>query len=430
MCRARYLPSVVLALLLAVACVPPGRAEDDGKIQTNLQAALTQLAEGIGKHLDSRKETTVVVGEFTGPGQAGPGIQEALRRALAALPSPKTAVPVAALEVRGSYYLDEDEEAAAKGDAGLAVLKVEAVFHDSTTGKPLTQLPMAPVRVRNSLDLGKLFAATIFFPPKAPEEKRLKDLIDRIKNPTVHIDGTRVSSRAQSPYAVEILVRPAEKANARGEPRAPNRELSRNGQAFVDIREGEAYEVRISNRSKQDVAVTLTIDGLDQFTFSEVRDEDGNPRYKQMIVEKPRPGQRETRCTIRGWHHRNKGDDAFFAFVVTEFGKGEASKLLKSPARVGTIVVTFAPAVEKVEEPPVVKAPSPSVRGSPKTESGDLADPAPPAAPKVGAGEAPPAAAPKKETGKGPPVAGEIEEAKRQVGPVEEIVSIRYSKQP
>jgi hypothetical protein len=393
----RLFHGLAAAFVLLPLLAAPGRAGEADEVLPDLREALTRLAETIGKHLDSRKEDRVVIGEFAGPGRAGPGIQEALIRALAALEPKKTAVTSAPLEVRGSYSLDEDT--AGKGDPDRGVLKVEAVFYDSRTGKPLTQLLMAPVRVRNSLDLAKLFAVTTFFPAGTKERQRLQTVADGITKPTVHIDGTRISSRPDSPYAVEILARPLAQKDAQGEPRPPNPELSRDGQAFVDLKEGELYAVRIINRAAHEVAVTLTIDGLDLFTFSEVRDKDGRPRYRHMVFSKPAPGREEAAGVIRGWHHRNTGADASFAFLVTELGKGEASKLLKTAARAGTLVLTFAAAWEKDADRPKDEPPGLTVRGG-------------------------------SETGKGPPLAGEIEEVKRTVGAVREIVSIRYSKLP
>jgi hypothetical protein len=384
----------VLALLTVFAWNHLSRADDSAEVQKNLQAALVQLADSISKHLDSRQESEVVIGEFSGPGKSGPGIQEALIRALAALN--KTAKPTAPLEVRGTYALDDDP--ANPTDAELKVLKLQAEFFLTRTGAKQTELEMRPVRVRNSLDLAKLFAVTTTFPTGGATSPRIKTVIKAINNPSVHIDGTRISSSPDSPYAVEILVRPQQKKDETGVARAPNPELSKNGQAFVDLRAGELYEVRISNRSQEDVAVTLTIDGLDPFTFSEVLGEDGKPRYKHMIFEKPQPGRREASGTIRGWHRVNSGEDAAYSFLATEYGKGEASKLLKSSAKTGTIVVTFAPArsQEGVSEDP-----------DRTVSNGD---------------------GPAGETGKGPGVETNLEEFSGKIGAVREVVSIRYSR--
>jgi hypothetical protein len=394
------LPAALACLLLSAFFSARG-ADDTEAVQKDLQAALAQLTDGIGKHLDSRKETTVVVGEFTGPGKAGPGIQEALIRALKGRKvdgkeKPITAGEKAPLEVRGSYELADDPEA--KGDPDLKVLKLQAEFVLSKTGAKQTELEMRPVRVRNSIDLAKLFAVTAAFHPLDLPPDRVKEVVKAINNPTVQIEGTLVSARPKSDYAVEILARPLPAVGAPGQPVKPRKvcgEGEKDCEAFVDIKPGDLYEVRVINRSKHDAAVTLTIDGLDQFTFSEVRDpKTKQPLYKHIILPKPPPGQPESSGVIRGWHRVNEGKDAAFSFLVTEFGKGEASKLLKNSAKVGTIVVTFAAAW---------------------TNDADQPDD------EKGARSA-------SETAKGPPVAANLKEVTRQVGNVREVVSIRYSK--
>jgi hypothetical protein len=390
-------------LLAALALLAPpaghGRADDTDAVQKDLQAALAQLAGGVGRHLDSRNETSVVVGEFTGPGRAGPGIQEALIRALKGRrvdgkERPISAAEKAPLEVRGSYSLDDDPDA--RGDTDLKVLKLQAEFVLAKTGARQTELEMRPVRVRNSIDLAKLFAVTATFHPLDLPPDRVKKVVEAINSPTVHVEGTRVSARPGSPYAVEILTRPLAAKDQPGRPATPRKVCDKDGcEAFVDVKQGELYEVRIVNSSKHDVAVTLTIDGLDLFTFSEVRDPKTNqPLYKHMIFSKPAPGRAEAAGVIRGWHRVNSGKDAAFAFLVTEFGKGEASRLLKSSARVGTLVVTFAAAWSGDAD-------------QPEDEKGNKSA---------------------SETAKGPPVETNLKEVTRQIGRVREVVSIRYSR--
>jgi hypothetical protein len=394
------LPAALVCLLLLALSSAPG-ADDTEAVQKDLQAALAQLTDGIGRHLDSRKETTVVVGEFIGPGKAGPGIQEALIRALKGRKvdgkdKPITAAEVAPLTVGGSYELADDPDA--KGDPDLKVLKLQAEFVLSKFGTKQTELEMRPVRVRNSIDLAKLFAVTAAFHPLDLPPDRVKEVVKAINNPTVHIEGTLVSARPKSDYAVEILTRPLAAKDAPGQPVRPRKECDKGEkdcEAFVNIKQGELYEVRVINRSKHAAAVTLTIDGLDLFTFSEVRDPKTNqPRYKHIILPKPPPGQPESSGVIRGWHRVNEGKDAAFSFLVTKFGEGEASKLLKNSAKTGTIVVTFAAAWTNAAD-------------QPEDEKG---------------------ARSASETAKGPPVAANLKEVTRQIGNVRDVVSIRYSK--
>src|SRR5262249_35493080 len=199
-------------------------------------------------------------------------------------------------------------------------------------GKPLGGLNIQPVRVKNNLDLAKLFAAIATLPPTATPEKRNEIIQERIKEPQFHLEGTRISSDPKSPFKVEIIVN--------GRPRAPR---AVNGEPFVDIKQGEIYEVRLINQAPFDAAVTLTIDGLDLFHFSKVKDRDGKPAYSHVIVGRGREGN------IEGWHVTNK---EVATFLVGKYGEGPSSKLIKNDAKTGTLVLTFAAAWEKDSDKP------------------------------------------------------------------------------
>src|SRR5206468_1525332 len=97
----------------------------------------------------------------------------------------------------------------------------------------------------------------------------------------------------------------------------------------------DIYEVRVTNNSTEEAAVTLTIDGIDVFAFSDIKDaKTGKPRFSHYIVAP------KTSHTIVGWHKTNA---VSLGFLVTEYGKG-ASSQLKSTGDVGVLTVTFSSA--------------------------------------------------------------------------------------
>jgi hypothetical protein len=197
----------------------------------------------------------------------------------------------------------------------------------------------------------------------------------------VRFDGTKIIPSAKSPYAIEVLVKRDIKALAM--PRQPRFE---GDNPFVDTQRGELYAVRVYNNSQHEAAVTLHIDGLSVFTFSEVRDPKGAPRYSHYII----PPGKDT--TIHGWHKRNEPPDNFLSFLVTAYGDG-ASKLVAQPTgKVGLITATFAYAWPKGQEPP-----------KDDRSAGD-------------------------ETGLGPPISAKFAEPQRTIGAVRDIVSIRYTR--
>jgi hypothetical protein len=147
----------------------------------------------------------------------------------------------------------------------------------------------------------------------------------------------------------------------------------------------EIYSVRLINESPHDAAATLTIDGLNMFVFSEVKDKKGQPRYTHVIVPARSSG------TILGWHRTNEKSDSF---LVTEYAKSAAAQLLHNSAKIGTITVCFSAAWPRDGRPP---------GDEPPTRSADA-------------------------TGRGPEVAAKYTEVERTLGVIRATVSVRYTK--
>src|SRR5439155_23696125 len=100
-----------------------------------------------------------------------------------------------------------------------------------------------------------------------------------------------VSAAADSPYAVEVWAAPRPGAQY-----APRPATVDGGLAFVRLSQGEVFAVRLINKSPHDAAVTLTIDGLSLYAFSDVEDpKTGRSRYAVIFV----PAGREV--FLRGW---------------------------------------------------------------------------------------------------------------------------------
>src|SRR5262249_34174498 len=125
-----------------------------------------------------------------------------------------------------------------------------------------------------------LFGTTAKLPADLPPAERNAELEKRLDKPKVHIEGSRVSAAADSPYAVEILAAPQP-----GGKYQPRTATVQDGLAFVPLRRGEVFGVRLINKSPHDAAVTLTIDGLSLYAFSDVKDpKTGRPRFSKVVV--------------------------------------------------------------------------------------------------------------------------------------------------
>jgi len=202
---------------------------------------------------------------------------------------------------------------------------------------------------------------------------------------------TRLRPNAASPYSVEIVAASIDAApkSAAEWRRLPARPLrAEDDFFFVDLKANEVYGVRIFNEGDLDAAVYLEIDGLNSFTFSDLRNASGQPLYSYSILEKGPAGN----CRhFVGWHRTNEVSDSF---LVMEYGKGVSALNLPTvaPGSTGMITIKFAPTWPEGMMPRGLR--------------GDV----------------------RLETGRGPAVESKQEIVSSQVGPVMETISIRYSR--
>lgn len=99
------------------------------------------------------------------------------------------------------------------------------------------------------------------------------------------------------------------------------------------------------------MAIRLTIDGLNIFTFSDIRFKDGPKKgdpLHQVYLIKPHAA-----IAIKGWHRTYESSESF---VVTEYAKTAAASL-DSKANLGTITAAFAAAWPEGQPPPADEPP-------------------------------------------------------------------------
>lgn len=357
---------IALTLILAACSLPAARAADD------LDRELAVVAKGIKKLLDGRNEDGIAIGEFTGSARAnasgGAGIKLALTKQLE-----KLGVRVsrkAELEVKGDFLDVEDKQ------TKLTALRLKARVIDRS-GAEITHFDRG---LFNVTTIASLIGLTAIIPPAATDKERNEKLTEAIDDPKVNLAGTRIAAGSDSPYAIEILVKSGDDYRPRGATK------DGDGFAFLRIRRSEIYAVRLINDSAFDAAVTLTIDGLSVFAFSE------NTSYTHWIV----PAKQS--LTVKGWHRTNQVSDSF---LVTAYAKSAVAEKLPSSTSIGTITASFAAAWPQGGSPP----------------------PDEPATPAGGRSAQDPDA-----TGKGPPVDTNFEEVTRELGRLRASVSVRYNK--
>jgi hypothetical protein len=369
--RQRALQNFLAYCLMSTAgCLlsTPARAEDA------LRTELAAVAKGIAEAVKGLGHETIAVGEFTGPAQlassGGPVITKTLTEEL-----PKnglTVKRVAAVGVKGEFEDVKDKQ------SGLLAARIKGTVTDRS-GQVLFTFSRG---VFSETVLAALFGTTAKLPTDLPPAERNSELEKSLDKPKVFVQGSRVSAAADSPYAVEVWAAP--QPGGKYQPRSAG---VQDGLAFVPLRRGEVFGVRLVNKSPLDAAVTLTIDGLNLYAFSDVKDpKTGRPRYTVVIVG---AGQE---VFLPGWHRTNEVSEEF---VITEYARS-ASAELRSTAPTGTITAAFAAAWPK-DKPPPADEPSGNSR------SADA-------------------------VGRGARVAQKYIEVERNVGVVRSTVSVRYSK--
>jgi hypothetical protein len=368
----RILSVAGIALLILGGLALPARAAESA-----LRKELDGFASKLKVTVEEERADGIAVGEFTGPPNpstsSGPGIQHLLILALRA--QKVTVKEDASLFVKGEYFLIDDVK---DKERDRYAFKLEATVRN----KKGTKVTDFQTEIRSNDDIAKLMVVTSDLGKKteADQGDRAEKLKYDIDKPGVFIQGSKIKASSTAQYSVEVLV---------GNVALPAH--TTKGQAFVDLKRGNIYKVRVTNHSEHAAAVSLTIDGLDVFTFSEIRNPKGEPRYKHYIIG---PGKS---VAIPGWHCNNEVSKSFQVvdFKDSALAKtaGDARLLRASPA-LGTLTVCFHMAWDAGKPPP------------------------------AGAREAGGSG-----TGFGPPVGFKTKEVKFSVGVLREVVSVRYLKQ-
>ncbi len=311
--------SLATAAILALLATPAGPS----RAAADLDKEMTVVATQIKKLLDQKGQDSIAVGEFRGPAKlassAGPAIAKALEDELRKMGV--TCKRRAELEVNGEYRDVDDRK-----EKFLSV-QIKAHVVDS---KGTEVVAIEPRGILNISTIASLIGVTVSLPADADPKVRNEKLVEAVEKPSVHLASTRIAADSQSPYAIEVLV----KVGNDFRPRAATPDD--DGFAFLKIKRGETYEVRLINDSPHDAAVTLTVDGLSVFAFST------NKGYTHWIVPA------KSSLTVPGWHGTNLVSDSF---QVGEYSKSAAAEKLPSSASVGTITAGFAAAWIKGSPP-------------------------------------------------------------------------------
>lgn len=173
------------------------------------------------------------------------------------------------------------------------------------------------------------------------EKQRQQEFVNALDNPSTTFLNNQVLPKVASPFGVEIrVVKERKKVNgasvvSRSESCQP---ADVDGLAFVTLKKGDEYLVRLYNRENFEVACGLIIDGLSMFAFSQEVEADS-----KVIIP---PGGS---IDVPGWYVTSELTDAF---EIGQYAKSAAAAKEIPMTRTGTITVSFHACWEPQKSPP------------------------------------------------------------------------------
>lgn len=322
----------VVAVLLILICGNASFAAD------SLRGEMDRLAQDVKEVITKRGGGSIAVGGFGEPagalGSSSPSIQLQLRAALEAQ-NVKVVSDGFDFQVTGTYI--------GKVDEGMQGVRINALLSDSQGS--VLQLFHRDLFGQESVP--RMLGISVHSPAKAPDAAKHQVFREKLADPDVHLNGTQIRTVAESPYAVELLVK---RQSAKGEvdnaggvagyqvvrPSVAT-DPSGKGRPFVPVEKGEVFAIRLINDSAHDAAVNLSLDGINCFQFSEIKSTYWIIPPKSNIV-------------ALGWH---KNNNTSIEFKLAEFPESAAAKLkLKPSSNIGLITAAFSAAWSGPEDQP------------------------------------------------------------------------------
>ncbi len=165
--------------------------------------------------------------------------------------------------------------------------------------------------------------------PAIDNVSRMKSVAQLAGNPTGVVGKDGVARGAEgSPYGMQLVV-----------DKKPRAVAATSGRLHTTFEKSESYTVLLRNDSEHDACVSLWIDGLSMFHFSE------EGRAINLLI----PKGRSMPVEIPGWFITRKLSRQF---QVMSLENTPAGKVLAQPTQVGTVTAVFARAYAQGETIP------------------------------------------------------------------------------
>jgi hypothetical protein len=303
------------------------------------------MAKEIANFLDEeRLSKAVIVGDFSGSprlrSSGGIEIRRAITEQLEA--AGITVSETADLQLMGNFKRKE-AKAFPTDEFDSVALEIDVIILDGNDD----ELVELPITVFGSVAL-QLTGAQFDLDPRLDDAERQKELQKQYTKPPTKINKTETRPSEDSPFAMEILVVNGNRLT----PRPAEFDAARR--PFVELHRGEEYVVRVHNRAEFEIAVLLTVDGVNMFV--DAKDTSSN---SQVVIQ---PGGQ---ATIPGWYVTKTNTKAF------EIGGYEESvaKRVGSSTGVGTISAAFRACWDPSSDPPADE-PGGAAKGNKATKQG------------------------------------------------------------
>jgi hypothetical protein len=311
-----------IAIIALVFAISAPRVHADA----HLTDGLNRLAKEVATFLKKDGSSSINVGDFIAPPrlQASGGAGLSLEIAAALKQQSIDVRKDSPFQLIGQFTL-RDEKADPSDSFESVALRIKA----SVLDKDDEELKKLSISVFGDAAL-QIAGGTTDLPqglPPAAKEQKKRDTID---HPRAAIVGNETRSSGNSPFGIEVRARRG--LSSESAPRTPEDD---QGRAFVKLTKGEEYIVRLHNRAPFEAAVTLTIDGLTMFAFSN----EGN-FGSQVLVPSGKF------IDIPGWYITSTKTDAF---EITSYAKSAAASKGVPVTNMGTITATFHEAVDGSE---------------------------------------------------------------------------------
>ncbi len=207
---------------------------------------------------------------------------------------------------------------------------------EEKTGVPVETAKTAPKAASTS---GTPIASVVEEAKKILEMRAIPKTVqlDAIESPSFFADGqTLVRPSSKSGFGLEIRVSTSELG-----PFVPIVVENRGGQAFVNLQQGQFFQIHVFNNETFDVGMELRMDGINTMHFSENMTPTDRETGKWLILAGTKG------AAIKGWFiHPQRVD----RFVIKPEPEGVAAELGR-PHQIGTIQASFFQARTRSQGP-------------------------------------------------------------------------------